>query len=268
VTQMPAPPKDLVSEADFGRLGGRFTSPQACDTIESKPAKPNQAPEETPEWLGGGPQEEETMRPAQIAVPTRQRGPGKVNPLSKRSVAEAVAEIRRAAKESTQSRRGGAAATARVPAVHQSPQDDPAAMVPVWEGDDYSHVAEGEYSATIVSVGKPEWLHRYKRWNLTVSFELDSGEQVPGYYPLGENPTRLKVSRRCKYWRLYRVATGRTEPGPMPPEALLGRMVRVTVKHSKDDSYSLVTAESEPEPEPEPESEPEPEPEPAADTDY
>lgn len=107
-------------------------------------------------------------------------GHERLKPLSERIVAESVAKIRSTAKENTQPRRGREA----VPA-HQPPQELPDAMVPVWEGDDYDRVAPGTYAATIVRVGKPDWLHRYKRWNVTVSYELDSGEQVPGYYSLG-----------------------------------------------------------------------------------
>jgi hypothetical protein len=135
-------------------------------------------------------------------------------------------------------------------AAHQPPQAEAAAPVPVWDGDDYDSVAPGEYTATIVRVGAIEWLRRWRRWNVTVSYELDSGEQVPGYYSLGEDPDRLKVSRKFKYWHLYQVALGKTpQPGAMPPEMLLSRRIRITVADSPDGRYSRVTGEAALEPE-------------------
>lgn len=123
---------------------------------------------------------------------------------------------------------------------------EPAAPVPVWDGGDYDSVEPGEYTATVVHVSAPEWLRRWRRWSVTVSYELDSGEQVPGYYSLGEDRAQPKVSRRGRYWRLYQVALGeKPEPGPMPPDRLQGRRVRITVTNSPDGAYSLVTAESE-----------------------
>lgn len=132
----------------------------------------------------------------------------------------------------------------RLPASHQSPQPTMDASVPVWSGNDYDYVAPGEYSATIVRVAAVEWLRRWRRWNVTVSYELDSGEQVPGYYSLGDDSAQPRVSRRGRYWHLYQAAIGTPGKGAMPPEALKGRKVHITVTDSPDGGYSLVRGES------------------------
>lgn len=134
--------------------------------------------------------------------------------------------------------------SARVSAAHQLPRAELAEPVPVWDGDDYARVQPGEYTATIVRVGAPEWMRRWKRWSVTVSYELDSGEQVPGYYSLGEDRDRPKVARRGRYWRLYQAAVGTPKPGAMPPGVLQSRKVCITVTDSLDGGYSRVTAES------------------------
>lgn len=124
--------------------------------------------------------------------------------------------------------------------------DQPAsAPVPVWDdGEDYTLVAPGEYIATIVRVGAPKWT-QWRRWNITVTYELDSGERVPGYYSLGTERAKPKVGRQCRYWNLYQAALGTPPaPGPMPPELLLRRQVRITIKTSKDGRYSSVATES------------------------
>jgi hypothetical protein len=135
-------------------------------------------------------------------------------------------------------------------ASHQPPQAEPTAPVPAWDGDDYDSVAPGEYTATIVRVDAPKWLRQYRRWNVIVSYELDSGEQVPGYYSLGEDAAQPRVRRKFKYWHLYQVALGKTpQPGAMPLEMLLSRRIRITVADSPDGRYSRVTGEAALEPE-------------------
>jgi hypothetical protein len=130
--------------------------------------------------------------------------------------------------------------------------------VPVWEGAEYTRVAEGRYSAVASRFQGPEWVRRYGRWSLMVEFELLSERdsvRVCIFFNMGTNREQPKAGRHSRYFKAWTIANGclPKRGQAMDPEVFLdGQVYEIEVCDSCRDSeerqktdaevYSRVTA--------------------------
>jgi hypothetical protein len=130
--------------------------------------------------------------------------------------------------------------------------------VPVWEGAEYSRVAEGRYSAVASRIQGPDWVRRYGRWSLMVEFELlgePESVRVCIFFNMGTNRAQPKAGRHSRYFRAWTLANGGLprRGQAMGPEVFLeGQVYEIEVGDSRRDSeerqktdaevYSRVTA--------------------------
>jgi hypothetical protein len=98
-----------------------------------------------------------------MGKPTRQRGPGKVNPLSDRSVAP---EDYEGFSRSTDSDVG---------TEQQHAEPEPALT---WQPKEYNRVVPGTYEGVAIRCQGPNWVRAFGRWGLLIEFELDSATKV------------------------------------------------------------------------------------------